>query len=112
MRRTARPRPMVRPMPLAGTHGYPLTHPVARRWWSALLGPGAVADLLRLATAAQRGRSLPRPVHLDQLARAGLVHFAGRTIHVVTALPRIPPGWLAGLHPTLRREHEVVTEDR
>ena len=112
LRRTAQTRPFVSPQPMPATPGYPLTHPVALRWWSALLGPGAVADLLRLATAAQRGRSLPRPVYLNQLARAGLVQFAGTTIQVATALPRIPPAWLASLHPAIRREHGGVAGQR
>lgn len=74
------------------------------RWWSALLGPGAVADLLRLATAAQRGRSLPRPVHLEHLARHGLVRPSGSHVEVVMAFPAIPPAWLRRLHPEIRRE--------
>jgi hypothetical protein len=45
------------------------------RFWALALGPGTVADLLRLMTADRRGR-LGRPLHLAQLARAGLVCFA------------------------------------
>jgi hypothetical protein len=31
------------------TAGYAMTHAYVRRYWVAALGPGAVADLLRLA---------------------------------------------------------------
>lgn len=105
-RRTAQQRPLVTPVPAPAVGGYPFSHHAARRWWSALLGPGAVADLFRLATAAQRGRSLPRPVHLDQLARFGLIRFAGGGIEVTTALPRLPQQWVRQLHPAIRREHD------
>ena len=104
LRRTAQQRPLVSPVSVTTT-GYPLDHPAARRWWSALLRPGAVADLLRLATAARRGHSLPRPVHLDQLVRARLVRFADGSIEVGTAFPELPVHWRNRLHPMVRREH-------
>jgi hypothetical protein len=80
-----------------------------RRFWTALIGPGAVADLLRLATAAQRGRSLLRPVHLPTLTRAGLVVYDGRQVLVRTTVPRLEPGDLRRLHPALREEHRTTT---
>ena len=105
LRRTAQPRPLVSPQPLP-TIGYPLTHNAARRWWSAILGPGAVADLLRLATAARRGRSLPRPVHLDVLARAGLVIHTADALAVVNTFPPIPPLLTRQMHPLIQRERQ------
>jgi hypothetical protein len=75
---TVQRRPLVAPLlwtrRLEGP-GYPPDHPYVRRYWTAVLGPGAVADLLRLMTAARRGCSLLEPLHLSTLARAGLVRF-------------------------------------
>ena len=111
MRRTAQQRPFVTPVPMRPAKGHPLTDAAARRWWSALLGPGAVADLLRLATAAQRGRSLPRPVHLGELARSGLVRFTGPRIEVVISYPPMPATWIRSLHPEIRREHTSLPQE-
>jgi hypothetical protein len=77
-----------------------------RRYWTAALGPGAVADLLRLAAAAEGGRSLPRPVHLDELVRNGLVCGAGHVVMVSARVPLLPRRLLRTLPPALRREHD------
>lgn len=105
LRPTVQDRPFIRPQvwnPTGG--GIPVTHPYVRRYWTALLGPGAIADLLRLATAAVRHRSLPRPVHLSQLARAGLVCCEDGVVKVRTRVPAVPRPLFAGLPPDLRRE--------
>jgi len=85
--------------------GYPSHHPYVRRYWTALLGPGAVADLLRLITAARRGRSLPEPLHLAELARAGLVRFEPGRVWVGETVPPLSPQHLQRLPPALRGEH-------
>lgn len=103
MRRTV--RPLVWP---DTSDGYPLHHPYVRRFWTALLGPGAVAELLRLATAAARGRSLPRPLHLRTLARYRLVTTRGDLLLVRTAIPRLTPEQVRRLHPRLRVEHAAT----
>jgi hypothetical protein len=105
VRRTARQRAVIAASAFHPGRGFPLTDPAARRWWSAVLGPGAVADLLRLATAARSDRSLPRPVHLELLARHGLVRHRGHRIEVISGFPAIPREWLSRLHPQIRREH-------
>jgi hypothetical protein len=69
------------------------------------MGPGAVADLLRLATAAARDRSLPRPVNLATLMREGLAKREGDRIAVRTAVPILLPSQVHRLPPRLRREH-------
>jgi hypothetical protein len=104
MRRTVRPR--VWPDTF---DGYPLHHPYVRRFWTALLGPGAVAELLRLATAAARGRSLPRPIHLRTLARYRLVTSQGDRLLVRATIPRLTPMQVRRLHPQLRVEHASTT---
>jgi hypothetical protein len=91
------------------TDGYPPDHPYVRRYWTALLGPGAVAELLRLATAAARGRSLPRPLHLRSLARYRLVTSRGDLLLVRAAIPRLTAPQVRRLHPHLRVEHAATT---
>jgi hypothetical protein len=103
LRRTALARQIVRPHLWDGTRaGNDLTDPQARRRWCALIGPGAVADLLRLAAAARRGRSLPRPVNLDTLARYGLVASHGDRLLVRASYPPVPRRLTRRLHPALR----------
>ncbi len=103
IRRTARMRRIVTPHPWPNSDdGTSLLDHDARRRWCALIGPGAVADLLRLATAAARGRSLPRPVSLDTLARYGLVTSHDAQVLVRTTFPVIPVGLVQRLHPSLR----------
>jgi len=103
MRRTARKRRIVTPHPWPGTTGSTsMLDEHARRRWCAVIGPGAVADLLRLATAAARGRSLPRPINLDTLARYGLVTSDGQRLLVQMSFPAMSVPLLRRLHPSLR----------
>ncbi|MEZ5176518.1 MAG: hypothetical protein R2823_09985 [Acidimicrobiia bacterium] len=98
-------RPLVRPVTEIGDPSwYPLTDPYVRRYWVAVLGPGAVADLLRLAAAAQRGRPLPLPVYLPSLLRERLVRITSGRISVPDRIPPIPAPLAARLAPALRRE--------
>jgi hypothetical protein len=79
-----------------------------RRYWTAAIGPGAVADLMRLAVAAQRGRSLPRPESITTLVREDLARWVGGRLYVRTAIPRLSPSQERRLTPELRRQHRVV----
>jgi hypothetical protein len=85
--------------------GYAMTHPYVRRFWVAAIGPGAVADLLRLAAAAQSGRSLRRPTHLPSLLKEGLVSHAGGNLYVPESVPRVPSRLVNSMPPALRRAH-------
>jgi hypothetical protein len=109
LRRTARQRAIITPLPWetsgAGLTTYPPDHPYVRRYWTATIGPGAVADLLRLATAAQRGRSLRRPTHLHVLVRVNLAHTQGGRVFVRTRIPQLTTLQLRELPPDLRRNH-------
>ena len=112
VRQTARSREIVRPMPShRAVDGFSMTHAYVRTFWVAAIGPGAVADLLRLAAAAQSGRSLKMPTHLAVLAREGL---AGRdesgTIRVPAIVPKLTPTQAHRLPPRLRREHQFVKD--
>jgi len=109
IRPTARQRSIIRPIPwdwdAQEDISYSATHPYVRLYWTATIGPGAVADLLRLATAATRGRSLRRPTHLHVLVRAGLVHAYNDHIFVRTRIPPLNPIHVRLLPPDLRRQH-------
>jgi hypothetical protein len=109
VRRTARQRSIITPLPWETTNPaittYGPDHPYVRRYWTATIGPGAVADLLRLATAAQRGRSLRRPTHLHVLVRANLVHTQGGQLFVRTKIPQLNTIHIRLLPPDLRRSH-------
>jgi hypothetical protein len=104
LRRTVFDRPRIVPEVWDAPGDYPWSHPYVRRYWTPVLGPGAVADLLRLATAATRGRSLPRPVHLEELARTGLVRQIGLAVVVRTSIPAVPTPLRRRLPPMLQRE--------
>ncbi len=71
------------------------------------MGPGAVADLLRLITAARRGAPIPQPLNLAELARAGLVRFEPGRIWVRETVPPLSPGHVRRLPPALRGEHHL-----
>lgn len=107
LRPTAVPRPYIRPR-LAdppSAPGHDPDDPAVRRYWSALVGPGAVADLLRLTVAARRGRRLRRPLHLPSLLREGLVRRDGEAILVPARVPALDDGQQRRLHPSLRAEY-------
>jgi hypothetical protein len=73
-----------------------------------VLGPGTVADLLRLITAARRGRSLREPRHLAELARAGLVRFVDGRVWVRDTVPPLSAAHLRRLPPAVWAEHRLV----
>ena len=107
LRPSALPRPWIHPR-LADGNGHPghdPYDPAVRRYWSALVGPGAVADLLRLITAARRGVRLRRPLHLPSLLAEGLAHRDGEAILVPTRIPALDDGQQRRLHPSLRAEY-------
>ncbi len=112
IRRTAQQRSEVKPIPISREHGYQPTDPYIRRYWVAAIGPGAVADLLRLAAAAQRGRSLPVPTHLDVLLREGLVARMGDVIGIPTTFPQLPLRLRGRLPPRLVGELVAGTRHR
>ncbi|MDJ0953963.1 MAG: hypothetical protein QNJ81_09800 [Acidimicrobiia bacterium] len=108
VRATARQRAIIKPIPWdwdGGCTGYTPTHPYVRLYWTATIGPGAVADLLRLATAATRGRSLRRPTHLHVLVRVGLAHTHKGHVFVRTTIPELNAIQVRLLPPDLRRQH-------
>ncbi|RLE12490.1 MAG: hypothetical protein DRJ28_08970 [Actinobacteria bacterium] len=85
--------------------GVVATHDYVRRYWIPVIGPGAVADLLRLTAAAQSGRSLPEPTHLPSLLRLGLARRAQDTVIVPRTVRTLDHALIRRLPPSLRRTH-------
>src|SRR3990172_10625331 len=109
---TATARPTIVPRPWVAVllfdreaHGHAPTDAAVRRFWTAVVGPGAVADLLRLTAAAQTGRRLREPGHLSLLAAEGLVARDGDLVLVRPMIPFLSPRHQRMLHPALRAEY-------
>jgi hypothetical protein len=79
--------------------------PYVRRFWVAAIGPGAVADLLRLIAAANAGRPIPRPLYLAALGRVGLARSLADHVVVPLRVPVLPAHLLGRLPAGLRDEH-------
>jgi hypothetical protein len=93
-----------------GPPGFPVEHPYVRRFWTAALGPGAVADLLRLMVAARQGRSLLHPEYLHLLTGAGLVFHAHGSVWVRPSIPPLDAAQLRRMTPAMRTEHAQQVE--
>jgi len=106
------PRPIVEPvMWMRQSTGFPTQHPYVRKFWTAAIGSGAVADLMRLAVAAQRGRSLPLPSTVNLLSREGLVSWSGGRLLTSALVPPLPDHHVRRMTPSLRREHSTAVGD-
>lgn len=76
-----------------------------RRYWTAILGPGAIADLLRLAQAAKNGRRIRLPHSMPTLLAEDLVHrLTTDCFGVPGAVKHLDRRQLSRLPPPLRRE--------
>ena len=109
MRHTAMQRPVVRAELIRERiDGYAPTDQYVRTFWIPVVGPGAVADLLRLAAAAHSGRPLKRPNSLAQLIREGLAEpTTDGTIKVHQRIPGLNAKQVRQLPPALRRRHQA-----
>lgn len=99
---------MVTPVFMPGdSAGYPPTDPYVRRFWIPIVGPGAVADILRLTAAAQSGRPLRFPLYLPTLITEGLVaRSEDAGLAVRRTVPRLNPVQTKRLPPSLRLLHQ------
>jgi hypothetical protein len=79
--------------------------PYVRRFWTAVIGPGAVADLLRLITAGRTEKPILRPGHLSDLIRCGLIAHHRKAIWLTESIPVVPAHLVRRMPPFLRREH-------
>jgi len=108
-RPTVVPRPWVQVATRPGlADGHHPTDAAVRRYWTALIGPGAVADLLRLVAAAGRGRRIREPLHLAVLAAEGLIHLAPGLVLVPPLIPHLDDNRIARLRPALRAEYRAL----
>ena len=71
----------------------------------AALGPGAVAELLRLVSAAGKGEEVRLPRHLPQLLKAGLVTVVDGTLAVRQRIPPVPPEMRWRFPPDVAAQH-------
>lgn len=85
--------------------GFEPSHPYVRTYWTAVIGPGAVAELLRLIAAAHRQYSIPHPLFLPVLCREGLIHYAGRAVWVRDAIPPLGLRQISLLSHGLKQRH-------
>ena len=90
-----------------GVSGFPAHHPYVRRFWTAAIGPGGVADLLRLMTAAVKRQPIPYPEYLHLLISAGLVVWSPEIAWVRRSVPPLGGAQLRRIPPALRAEHQV-----
>jgi hypothetical protein len=110
-RPTAEPRRLIAPLLFdRDADGHRADDPAVRRFWSAAIGPGAVADLLRLTAAAHAGRRIKEPVRLSILTAEGLVATHGDVVLVRPLIPRLGHRQLRRLRPSLRAEYRAVVE--
>ncbi len=107
LRPTVRPRAVIRPVLRRHKRGgFRISDPYVRRFWTAALGPGAVADLMRLASAARAGKSIKRPHHLSDLVRLGIAGHGPEGTWVLCTIPAVPRSLATRMPPDIRRQHK------
>ena len=82
-------------------------HPYVRTYWTAVLGPSVVADLLRVISAARCSSTIPHPLFLSVLCWEGLVHYSSRSVWVRDLVPPLDRRHLARLAPSLKQRHSL-----
>ena len=92
--------------------GFAPHDPYVRRFWIAAVGPGAVADLLRLVRAGADRGSLPLPRWLPILLRAELVRVDGGELVVGSLVAPVPEAFARRFPPGLREEHRRALRAR
>ena len=105
LRPTARIRPTVPVRLVDVTNGIDPSDRYVRKFWVAALGPSAVAELLRLVSAAGKGEEVRLPRYLPHLLRAGLVRIVDGTLAVDSLIPAVPPEMRWRFPPDLAAEH-------
>lgn len=101
-------RPLVKVRLEPSDDFYLPTDPYVRRFWTAVLGPSAMVELLRLSKAARCEGKVREPIHLRGLLEAGLARIAEEGIVVTERVPAVPERLVARLPVRLRREHALV----
>jgi hypothetical protein len=105
VRRSAAIRPVV-PVQLEARPGeLDASDPYVRRFWVAAIGPDAVAELLRIVRAAEKGEAVRLPRNLPALLRTGLVRASSEGLIVSNRLPVVPREMRWRFTPALMSEH-------
>jgi len=105
LRPTARVRPTVPVRLMEVADGVEPSDRYVRRFWVAALGPSAIAELLRLVSAAGKGEEVRLPRYLPHLLRAGLVKIVDGTLAVASLVPTVPAEMRWRFPPDLAAEH-------
>ncbi len=105
VRPTVRTRPVVPVVLEPGEGRFEASDPYVRRFWVAAIGPGAVAELLRLIRAAAKGEDVRLPRSLPLLIRAGLVRAEAGRLVVVDRIPVVPRELRWRFPPSLAADH-------
>lgn len=92
---------------------YDVRHHYVRRYWTALLGPTAIADLLRTVQAAKAGRRLRLPHGMSSLLTENLVvRIADHRYLVAGSVRALGPQQLSRLPALLRSEAQRYDAQR
>lgn len=84
------------------------TDPYVRRFWTAVLGPGAMVELLRLSKAARNSAKVREPLYLRGLLESGLARVEPGSIVIHERIPPVPARLVERLPVRLRREHALA----
>ena len=85
--------------------GFEPSDPYVRRFWVAAIGSSAVAELLRLVRAAEKGEGVRLPRSLPLLLRVGLVKAETAGLIVSDLVPMVPTELRWRFPPALAEEH-------
>lgn len=105
VRPTARTRPVVPVRIENRSSGFEPSDPYVRRFWVAAIGSSAVAELLRLVRAAEKGEGVRLPRCLPALLRVGLVKADSAGLIVFDRIPAVPLELRWRFPPSLGSEH-------
>ena len=105
LRPTARVRPTVPVRLVEVAEGIDPSDRYVRKFWVAALGPSAVAELLRLVSAAGKGEEVRLPRYLPHLLSAGLVQIVDGTLAVESRIPPVPAKMRWRFPPDLAADH-------
>jgi len=109
-RATTALRPLISVFLIAETTAqFHVTDAYVRRYWTALLGPSTVADLLRMVAAAERSVQIRRPHSLSCLLTEGLVSRSPSGYAVSNTIGPLPAHRLRRLPLFLRTELRNVS---
>ena len=85
--------------------GFEPSDPYVRRFWVAAIGSSAVAELLRLVRAAEKGEAVRLPRTLPILLKTGLIKAETSGLVVFDRIPAVPIELSWRFPPSLGSEH-------